>query len=278
MGKKKYAALLDKKAKKQPITMVTAYDYPTAKMVDAVGIDVVLIGDSVGTNVLGYVSEQEVTMADMLHHCKAVARGTVAATILVDLPFGSAPDSVTAAENGQLLLDAGADMVKIEGWGDKKNIVAYLSKRGIPVCGHIGYNPQIHGPKGRLFGKDAAGAAELIASARLLIDAGAVMLVVEKVPEEITGIIAAETIVPVIGIGSGRICDGQVLVVHDVLGMTDRQFAHAQVFGQIKRETMQALTAYKDAVEQHRFPGQEQVAHSDGSVVAAAKQLVGVRQ
>jgi 3-methyl-2-oxobutanoate hydroxymethyltransferase len=139
--KKNIDYLLNKKISKIPISMMTAYDFPVAQMEDEAGIDVVLIGDSVGTNVLGYKSEKDVTMADMLHHCGAVARGVKDAFVMVDMPFGSADDPFTAYENAQRLLDKGADCVKIEGWGEKKNVVESLISKDIPVCAHIGYNP-----------------------------------------------------------------------------------------------------------------------------------------
>ena len=141
------------KRTKTPISLLTAYDFPTAQLLDEAGIDILLVGDSVGTNVLGYKDEREVSMADMLHHLGAVVRGAKSAWVMVDMPYNSANDPFIACENARMMIERGADCVKIEGWEEKKNVVAYLSGQGIPVCAHIGYNPQIHGSKGKTFGK-----------------------------------------------------------------------------------------------------------------------------
>jgi 3-methyl-2-oxobutanoate hydroxymethyltransferase len=252
----------DKKKSGMPITVVTAYDFPTAQIEEEVGIDIILVGDSVGTNVLGYSSEAEVTMADMVHHLKAVCRGAPNSCIMVDLPYGSTPDPFKGFENARLLMDSGADIIKIEGWGDQKNTITYLTEMGVPICGHIGYNPQYHGPKGRVFGKDIEGARELVASALTLEQAGVVLFVIEKVPEELCRYITSKVLVPVIGIGSGRYCDGQVLVFHDIVGMADRTFRHARAFGKIREATVSALQLYKKDVEQGLFPAEENVVHN----------------
>ena len=196
--------------------MLTAYDFPSAQIAEAGGVDAILVGDSVGTNVLGYSSEREVTMADMLHHTAAVARGTQNALLLADLPFQSTETPEDAERNALLLRGKGAQIVKIEGWREKCSIVSHLSRKGIPVCGHIGYNPQIHGTKPKVFGTTAEDARDLIESSLLLEQSGAVLLVIEKVPEEVAGIITEKLHIPTIGIGSGRYCDGQVLVINDV--------------------------------------------------------------
>jgi 3-methyl-2-oxobutanoate hydroxymethyltransferase len=258
---KNYQQLLEKKKNGIPITMVTAYDYPASRMLQEVGIDVTLVGDSVGTNVLGYENEQQVTMEDMVHHLKAVVRGAPEGFIVVDIPFGGAADSSGALENARTLVDAGAHMVKLEGWEDKKTIVAALSEQGIPVCGHIGYNPQYHGPKGRVFGRDVEGARTLLRSARVLEEAGAAMIIIEKVPEEVAKIIAETCLIPVIGIGSGRYCDGQVLVLHDIIGLAPRTFRHARKYAEGYSVISGALAGFRREVEERQFPVAEHASH-----------------
>lgn len=261
---------LDKKANGNPIAVVTAYDFPTAKMAAGIGIDILLVGDSVGTNVLGYADETEVSMADMQHHCRAVKRGAGDVCVMVDLPYGSAPDPFAAFTNASLLMEAGADFVKVEGWSDQKNTVTHLTEMGIPVCGHIGYNPQYHGSRAKVFGKDTETARELIRAAKTLQDAGAVMLIAEKIPEELCKVIALLLSIPVIGIGSGRFCDGQVLVFHDIAGLTGKVFKHAKMFGDVKTATVKALAAYRDAVVQRTFPEAEHSSHVEDGVVEDA--------
>jgi 3-methyl-2-oxobutanoate hydroxymethyltransferase len=259
--KKNINFLLEKKHDGIPVTMLTAYDYPTAKILDEAGIDSILVGDSVGTNVLGYQSEQEVTIADMLHHLRAVARAVKTAFVVVDLPFGTVDDPWIALENGRLLIENGADCVKVEGWGEKKNVIACLAESGIPVCAHIGYNPQIHGGKAKIFGKDASQAHELIESAMILQDAGANVLVIEKVPHEVGSIVSSRLSIPVIGIGSGNGCDGQVLVVHDILGMGERVFKHAKKYMNFWNLALKAVNEYKNDVVSRDFPSEENSWH-----------------
>jgi 3-methyl-2-oxobutanoate hydroxymethyltransferase len=259
--KKNLAYFRTKKRNGRPITMVTAYDCPTARIADEAGIDAVLVGDSVGTNMLGFGSEREVTMEDMLHHTAAAARGIREAYFFADMPYASAETCGSAERNARRLLAKGASCVKLEGWREKCGVVAHLSNKNIPVCAHIGYNPQIHGAKPKVFGVLAGEARELIESARLLEKAGAVMLILEKVPEEVAGIITKTLRIPVIGIGSGRLCDGQVLVVNDVLGISERSFRHARAFMNYRAKAFQALRAYAAAVDKGVFPAERHVHH-----------------
>jgi 3-methyl-2-oxobutanoate hydroxymethyltransferase len=269
--KKNLAFLREKKKVGRPITMVTAYDFPTARIADEAGIDAILVGDSVGTNMLGYASEREVSMADMLHHTAAAARGIRSAFLLADMPYRSADTSLRAEENGRRLLEKGAECVKIEGWREKCSVVSSLTKKNIPACAHIGYNPQIHGAKPKVFGAGAKEGRELIESACLLEKAGAVLLILEKVPEEISGIISKELRIPVIGIGSGRLCDGQVLVINDVLGISEHTFRHARAFSDFRSRALEALRAYAAAVESGAFPAEEHVHHIDPQEAAGLK-------
>ena len=271
----KIESVLQQKRKGVPITIATAYDYPSARLVREAGIDVLLVGDSVGTNVLGYETEREVTMNDMLHHLRAVVRGASGGCIMVDLPYGAAVDEIQALENSRLLIDAGADIVKIEGWEDRGAIFKNLAVNGIAVCGHIGYNPQYHGPKGRIFGKEHQVAVELITSAQTLEAAGAVMLIVEKIPEEVTKLIATRVLMPVIGIGSGRYCDGQVLVFHDIVGLVWRSFRHARAWANLREAAAAGLSGYKDAVAAGSFPGSEHVSHISAAELAMVERTIG---
>jgi 3-methyl-2-oxobutanoate hydroxymethyltransferase len=269
--KKTLDYLLAKKKNHQPISMLTAYDFPVAQIEDRAGVDCILVGDSVGTNVLGYTSERQVTMADMLHHCGAVARGVTSAYLLADLPFGSADTPAQAEKNSRALVARGIECVKVEGWKEKTAIIEHLSNKKIPVCAHIGYNPQIHGSKAKTFGRSAGEARLLVESALALEAAGAIMIVLEKMPEEVAGIITDRLSIPAIGIGSGRSCDGQVLVVNDILGTSERAFSHAKRYMDFYGLASKAVQAYSEEVLRGRFPGSGHAAHIDGQVLAALK-------
>ena len=260
--KKDIAYLQAKKQQQQPITVLTCYDYPTACLQDAAEIDIVFVGDSVGTNILGYKSEMEVTMADMLHHLKAVRRGVTQAYLLVDMPYASDRNTKQAVANANLFLDNGADGVKLEGGIEKVPIVTALTDQGMDVCAHIGHNPQIHGTKASTHGKTVAKAKELIQTALALEDAGAKLIVLEKITEEISQIITETLNIPTIGIGAGRYCDGQVLVINDVLGLGPI-FKHARRYQDYDHLTFEAISQYIYDVENGDFPSDENVVHID---------------
>jgi 3-methyl-2-oxobutanoate hydroxymethyltransferase len=272
--KKTIEYLLAKKKNHRPISMVTAYDFPTAQIEDKAGIDVVHVGDSVGTNVLGYGSEEEVTMADMVHHAAAVARGLQSAFLMADFPFGSATTPALALENARALCKTGVACVKLEGWREKCDVVEHLSKQGITVCAHIGYNPQVHGSKPHTFGRKAEEALLLIESALALEAAGAVMIVLEKIPEEVSGIITEKLGIPTIGIGSGRLCDGQVLVINDILGTSERTFRHAKKYMDYHGLVSAAIGKYAEEVEKGEFPGEEHSSHIDEEELKKLKRLL----
>jgi 3-methyl-2-oxobutanoate hydroxymethyltransferase len=263
--KKDINFLLGKKKRGVPITMVTAYDFPTARIEDDAGIDAVLVGDSVGTNVLGYGSEREVSMADMVHHTAAVARGIRQAFILADLPFGSVESALEAEKNADLLVKSGAECVKLEGWRERCPVIEHLSKRQFIVCAHIGYNPQIHGSRPRTFGKSSDEARDLLESGRMLQDSGAQLVIVEKITTEVAGLITQELHIPVIGIGSGPLCDGQVLVINDLLGLSERTFRHVRRFAEFHRAALSAVSDYAEAVEKRRFPAEEHTRYMDSA-------------
>ncbi|MCY4402070.1 MAG: 3-methyl-2-oxobutanoate hydroxymethyltransferase [Candidatus Poribacteria bacterium] len=258
--KKDISYLHSKKQQQQPITVLTCYDYPTACIQDEASIDVIFVGDSVGTNILGYKSEMEVTMADMLHHLKAVRRGVTNAYLLIDMPYASDRNEKQAVTNANIFLDNGADGVKLEGGIEKMSIVTALTEQDIEVCAHIGHNPQIHGTKATTHGKTVSKAKELIQAASALADAGAKLIVLEKITEEISQIITETLDIPTIGIGAGRFCDGQVLVINDILGI-GTPFKHAKRYQNYNQLTLDAICQYKQEVENGNFPTDANVTH-----------------
>lgn len=265
--KKDIAYLKTKKQQKKPISVLTCYDYPTACMQDAAGIDIIFVGDSVGTNILGYKSEMEVTMVDMLHHLKAVRRGVTDAYLLIDMPYASDCNPKQALANANLFLDNGADGVKLEGGTEKNTIISALTEQDIDVCAHIGHNPQIHGTKASTHGKTVSKAKELIQTASDLADAGAKLIVLEKITEEISQIITESINIPTIGIGAGRYCDGQVLVINDILGIGP-QFKHAKRYQDYNLLTYEAICQYKEEVENGAFPTDTNTAHISADKLA----------
>jgi 3-methyl-2-oxobutanoate hydroxymethyltransferase len=271
------ALIRKKKETGTPITMVTAYDFPTAKLVEEAGVDMILVGDSLGMVVLGYDSTIPVTMEDMVHHTKAVTRAAKRSLVVADLPFLSYHKTVeeAVANAGRLMQEGLAKAVKLEGGSELAPIVLRCVQAGIPVVGHIGLTPQaVHQLGGyKVQGRDLAAAKKLLADAIALQDAGAFAVVLECVPEEVAGMIAKELSIPAIGIGSGAKCDGQVLVFHDLVGYASqiapsfvKRYADA---GEIIRE---AVSAYVRDVEARVFPGPEHVFHAAEETI---KQLYG---
>ncbi|AET69146.1 3-methyl-2-oxobutanoate hydroxymethyltransferase [Desulfosporosinus orientis DSM 765] len=260
-----------KKAGKR-ITMLTCYDYPTAVMQEKAGVDVIFVGDSVGTNMLGYESAVEVTMDDMLHHLKAVRRGVKDALLLADMPYRSYETDEIALQNARLFIQAGADAVKLE--GREELVVEYLTKNNIDVVGHLGFTPQTH-DKASVQGKTFEQAKELLESALSLEKAGIKLLVLEMVPEEVAGLISKQLKIPTIGIAAGRYCDGQVQVINDLLGMTQRKLVHVKEYADYKTSTFQAVKSYKDEVENGLFPEKNNVRIMDSGELQEFKALFG---
>ncbi len=256
------AMLHEKKKKGEKITMLTAYDYPTAQLVDRAGIDTILVGDSLGMVVLGYESTVPVTMDEMIHHCKAVTRGVKRSFVIGDMPFMSYHVGIErAVENaGRFLKEAGCDAVKLEGGSEMAPVVKAIVDMGIPVCAHIGLTPQTASKLSgfKVQGKDAESAKDLIRSAKDLEKAGAFMVVIECVPDVLAARITRELKIPTIGIGAGKDCDGQVLVYHDLVGLFER-FTPKFVKQYIKLapKITEALVQYKKEVEQGLFPAPE---------------------
>ncbi|MBW2615106.1 MAG: 3-methyl-2-oxobutanoate hydroxymethyltransferase [Deltaproteobacteria bacterium] len=256
------ADLQKKKETGQKITMMTAYDYPTASLVDQAGIDTILVGDSLGMVVLGFDSTVPVTMDDMIHHTKAVVRGTKYGLVIGDMPFMSYQVSIEKAiENaGRFIKEAGCDCVKLEGGTEMAPVVKAIVDAGIPVCAHIGLTPQtatkLSGFK--VQGKDAESARELVQSAKDLEEAGAFMIVMECIPDILAEKITGELNMPTIGIGAGKDCDGQVLVYHDLMGLFERftpKFVKQYI--NLAPKIREALIKFKDEVETGVFPGPE---------------------
>lgn len=258
--------LLQKKLAHQPISALTAYDYPTARLVDEAGIDMILVGDSLGMVVLGYENTLPVTLDEMLHHTRAVARGLHHAFLVADMPYGSYHSSTRDAVRNALrfVKEAGAQAVKIEGGVERAKLVRRLTDAEVPVVGHIGLTPQsVHSMGGyRVQGKTLEAIDKLSADAHALEDAGAIAIVLEGIPRELAAIITAHSGIPTIGIGAGPECDGQILVFHDLFNLTfstpakfTRQYADGAAFFSA------ALNQYRQDVSAHNFPADEESYH-----------------
>jgi 3-methyl-2-oxobutanoate hydroxymethyltransferase len=219
--KKSLQELAASKRAGQKLACLTAYDYPTARLLDESGLDIILVGDSLGMVVLGYPDTTMVRMDDMLHHTRAVARGVSRALVVSDLPAGSCPSPEAAAENSARLIEAGADAVKLEGGQECLRMAEAIRVAGIPVVGHLGMLPQRVREEGgyRMKGRADEEAEQLIADALALQHVGISALVLELVYAPITAEITRQLVIPTIGIGSGADCDGQILVTHDVIGL-----------------------------------------------------------
>ena len=254
------------------IAMLTCYDYPTARILDEAGIPMLLVGDSLGQVVLGYDSTVRVTMAEMLHHTKAVVRGTEHALVVADMPFlsyGVSPEA--SLENaGILMRDGGAGAVKLEGGDRSARTIESIVRAGIPVMGHIGLTPQsIHQLGGhRVQGKTREAGRQLLADALAVQEAGAFAIVLELVPAQLATAITERLHVPTIGIGAGAGCSGQVQVVTDLLGMSaDFTPKHARHFAELHDVVKDAAEAYRAEVKAGSFPGPAQTVRMDDSIL-----------
>lgn len=256
--------LLKMKKQGEKIAVATAYDYPMARALDEAGMDVCLVGDSLGNVVLGYENTLPVTLEDMIHHAKAVRRGVKRALVVVDLPFLSYQASPQQAilSAGRVLKESGAQGVKLEGGAEAVPTVRFLRTRGVAVMGHLGLTPQsVHALGGyRVQGRDKAGAARLLKDAKALQAAGAFSLVLEAVPAALARKVTRALAIPTIGIGAGPHCDGQVLVAHDLLGMNPGPSPRfAKVYAGLYKNMRAAFGQYRIEVKNGRFPGKEQV-------------------
>ncbi|WP_411963890.1 3-methyl-2-oxobutanoate hydroxymethyltransferase [Haloferax sp. YSMS24] len=248
------------KAGTEPITMLTAYDAPTARIVDEAGIDIILVGDSVGNTSLGHESTLPVTVDEMQSRTAAVVRATKDALVVADMPFLSfGVDEASSIENcGRMLKEANADAVKLESGPHTVELTKRLVQLGIPVMAHLGLTPQHVKEVGySRQGTNRDSAREILELAKAHADAGAFSLVLEHVPSNVAKQVTDAIDIPTIGIGAGSDCDGQVLVIDDVIGMSQRTPPFAAQFGDVKSEMEKAVGAYRDAVESGEFPADE---------------------
>lgn len=256
------ADLPEWKQQGRKIRMITAYDYPTAVLVDQSPMDMVLVGDSLGMVVLGYESTVPVTMEEMIHHTRAVVRGAKNTFVVADLPFMSYQVSVAqAVENaGRLVKEGGADAVKLEGGADMADTVRAIVRAGIPVMGHLGLTPQTATMLGglKVQARDAAAARGLLADAKALEEAGVFSMVLEAIPSQLADVVTREISIPTIGIGAGPHCDGQVLVLHDALGLFQRFVPRfVKRYAELGKVVADALEQYCREVADGSFPAAE---------------------
>jgi 3-methyl-2-oxobutanoate hydroxymethyltransferase len=245
----------------QRIAMLTAYDFPTAKLLDEAGIPLLLVGDSLGRAMLGYENEIPVSMADMLHHTAAVTRGAKHALVVGDMPFltYSTPEQAVA-NAGRFLSEAGSQAVKVEGGVRSARTIEAIVKAGIPTMGHIGWTPQAANAAGkvRVLGKSRDGARALLHDALAVQEAGAFSIVLELVPEQLAAAITDRLRIPTIGIGAGAGCSGQVQVITDLLGLDAWHPKHAKPYADLRGTILAAARAYADDVAAGSFPGPDQ--------------------
>jgi len=255
--------LKDMKRRGDKIVVLTAYDHPTARMLDESGVDIILVGDSLANVVLGYENTLPVTMDEMLHHVKAVARGATSSMVVADMPFMSYQLSYDEMLKNafRFIKEGGAEAVKVEG-DVYLDSIKRIVEAGIPVMGHIGFTPQSVNRLGgyRVQGRTTEEQKALIGSAKKLEDAGVFSIVLEMVPEEVAKRITESTSVPTIGCGAGRFCDGQVLVFHDMVGMSGEKVPKfVKKYLDLNKEIKNAVSSYKKDVKEGRFPAKQQV-------------------
>ncbi len=267
MSKITISKLCEMKEKGEKITMTTAYDYPTALLVEKSGLDMILVGDSVGMVVLGYENPVPVTVEDIIHHTKAVVRGAKTPLIVADMPFMSYHISTVETKRNatRLIQEGGADAVKLEGGKEVAPIVQALVETGIPVQAHIGLMPQRASVGGafKIQGKDAETANAILEDAKALEKAGAFSVVIEFVTVEAAKIITEELEIPTIGIGAGPYCDGQVVLSHDLLGFYERQPPFVKLYANLNENITEAFKLFRDDVRSSKYPGEEHSVHMD---------------
>lgn len=255
----------------EKITMLTAYDYPSAQWVEAAGVDTILVGDSLGMVVLGYDSTVPVTMEEMLHHTKAVRRGAPQTFVVADMPFMSyATIELGIINAGRFIKEGGADAVKLEGGSEVVPIVQALTRAGIPVVGHIGLTPQTANQLGgfKVQGRDLESAKQIVKDGHAIEDAGAFLLVLEAIPRQVAAQISSELKIPTIGIGAGQDTNGQVLVYHDILGLFERfRPKFVKQYAQLGKEAIQAMKEFNKEVKSSVFPAEEHTFGLSDSVI-----------
>jgi len=253
--------LREMKAAKKKISCLTAYDVSFAELLDNAGVDVVLVGDSLGMVIQGFDSTIPVTVDDMIYHGQVVSRGLKRAFLIIDMPFMSDASTQQAVENaGRFMKECGANMVKLEGGADQKELVEILTRLGIPVCAHLGLQPQrVHKLGGyKVQGRDALEAEKMLEDARILEQAGADLLLLECVPEALSKKVTDQASIPVIGIGAGNQTDGQILVLYDILGVSSGHIPKfSKNYMQQAGSIQQAVEQYIEEVKNEQFPDQE---------------------
>ncbi|PEW11234.1 3-methyl-2-oxobutanoate hydroxymethyltransferase [Bacillus cereus] len=250
---------LKMKEQGEPITMLTAYDYPSAKLAEEAEVDMILVGDSLGMVVLGYDSTVPVTVEDMIHHTKAVRRGAKETFIVTDMPFMSYHVSLqeTMVNARRIVQESGAHALKVEGAGEVISTIQYLTNTGIPVVAHLGLTPQSVGVLGgyKVQGKDAESAKKLIEDAKKCEEAGAIALVLECVPMQLAELISEQLTIPIIGIGAGQKVDGQVLVYHDLISYgVNRVPKFVKQYTSVQEEIVRGISQYVTEVKTRQFP------------------------
>jgi 3-methyl-2-oxobutanoate hydroxymethyltransferase len=277
------ASLREKKLHRQPITCLTAYDYWSARLVDEEAVDIVLVGDSLAQAVLGYENTLSVTLEEMLHHTRAARRGVKHALLVADMPFGSyqADPSEAVRNAARFVKEAGAEVVKVEGGEKRADLVRRIIDAEIPVAGHIGLTPQSVNVMGgyKVQGKSLGGVEQLMRDATALDRAGVAFLVLECIPREVAAMITAEVQTPTIGIGAGPDCDGQVLVIHDLLNLTfgpPAKFVHR--YGDARKLISDAIHAFREGVAGRHYPADEESYHLPKETRAALDTVLERKQ
>ncbi|MEK7306336.1 MAG: 3-methyl-2-oxobutanoate hydroxymethyltransferase [Nitrospirota bacterium] len=252
-----------KKREGKRISMLTSYDFPFAQIVDEAGIDIILVGDSLGVVVQGRENTLSVTMDEMIYHTMMVSRGVKNSLIIGDMPFMSYQAGIEDAVRnaGRFLKEGGAAAIKLEGGSNIADIIASISRAGIPVMGHIGLTPQsVHSMGGfKVQGKGAEAAERLVSDAKVVEHAGAFSVLLEGIPMELARRITEGLSIPTVGIGAGPFCDGQVMVLHDLLGLFDRFVPKfVRRYAELKKVSLESIRRYKDDVESGKFPSEEE--------------------
>ncbi len=260
----KKISILDVKAKKnkEKISMLTCYDYAFAKILNETDVDILLVGDSLGNNVLGYKDTLPVSINEMVHHTKAVVKGAERPLVVVDMPFMSyqVSEEQAIANAGFMIKETGAAAVKIEGGVYYKNLIEHLIRIGIPVMGHLGFTPQSYNQFGgfKVQAKTEEAVKQIINDAEVLQEAGVFAIVLELIPSEVARQITEAVSIPTIGIGAGKHCDGQVLVLYDILGINETNFKHNRKYMNLYTDIANSINKYSKDVKESRFPNAEE--------------------
>ena len=260
-----------KKEAGEKLCVLTAYDCTFAQLVDRAGVDIILVGDSLANTVLGLESTVPVTLEQMIHHATAVTRAAPKALVVVDMPFGSVQEGPQLAVSRavRVFKETGVDAVKIEGGRRMAKVIAAVVEAGIPVMGHVGLMPQYRSMLGglKVQGKELEAARLILDDARAVAEAGSFALVLEALPRQLARLITERVPIPTIGIGAGPECDGQILVLHDVLGLSGRSLKFTRQWADLAEETVKAVAAYRKEVLEGSFPGDKESFHMDESII-----------